>query len=246
LLIVACGSEGTPIPTLTPVGSSAGQRLFIANGCAACHGSDGMGSVIAPGLFDHSTNQIIRQVRAQLGAMPAFGPSKISDSELDDIAEYIQGLGVSGGHADVEMTDRNLASFQHHWMALLALEDGSLNDAVHHIDHIIEVATGPHLSQMIKVKEEIATGRIHEGIHTIQTMLIGTAGAGLTPLDIHPGLARSSINVGDLDDVSHHLDHILEDVNGGTLTADVAEIRRLLELGELADATNKLQALMDK
>jgi hypothetical protein len=65
-------------------------------------------------------------------------------------------------------------------------------------------------------------------------------------LDIHPGLARSSINAGDLDDVSHHLDHILEDVNGGTLIADVAEIRRLLELGELADATNKLQALMDK
>ena len=90
LLIIACGGPaGTPIPTGTPVGSSTGQRLFVSNGCAACHGSDGNGSTIAPGLFEHSTDQISRQVRAPLGAMPTYPPLKISDEELDEIVLYI-------------------------------------------------------------------------------------------------------------------------------------------------------------
>ena len=150
-LNAACGDSVPTInPPLTPVGSSEGQRLYVSNGSAACHGSMGRGSAFVPGLFTYGGNQIIRQVRAPLGAMPVYPPLKISDAQLVEIISYIQSLEDAEGHAAIE--DPEFALFQHHWMALLALEDGSADDAVHHIDHIIEVVTGHHLSQMTKVK----------------------------------------------------------------------------------------------
>ena len=65
LLVAACGgNDGPSVPTPTPVGSSEGQRLFVTKGWAACHGSMAKGSAIAPGLFEHSANQITpRSVR---------------------------------------------------------------------------------------------------------------------------------------------------------------------------------------
>ncbi len=242
MLIIACGGpSGTPVPTGTPVGSSTGQRLFVSNGCAACHGSEGMGSAIAPGLFEHSADQISRQVRAPLGAMPTYPPLKISDEELDEIVLYISTL--RGDHGDVGISDPELASFQHHWMALLALEDGSSDDAVHHIDHIIKVVTGHHLAQMKKVKEEIEAGKNHEGVHTIQAMLTGTEGRGLTPLEINGGLARSSVEIGDVDGALHHLEHLSDGLSNGSLTVQIAEIRSLLESRNLPAAARALEEM---
>ena len=66
MLVAACGgNDGPSIPTPTPVGSSEGQRLFATKG-----------SVIAP-AFEHSADQIARQLRAGLGSIPIYPPAKI-------------------------------------------------------------------------------------------------------------------------------------------------------------------------
>jgi len=85
--------------------------------------------------------------------MPVFPPSQISNVELNQIAEYIETL--SGDHLHMTMDDTGQASTQHHWMTLFALEDGSPDEAVHHIDHIIGLVTGQHESRMVEAKKEI-------------------------------------------------------------------------------------------
>ena len=43
----APASTASSSPTALPTPVSEGQRLFIANSCSACHGSNGEGSAIA-------------------------------------------------------------------------------------------------------------------------------------------------------------------------------------------------------
>jgi len=174
MLIAACGdiyggatpsapstsgaATSTAPPLVTPAATlaSEGQRLFTANGCAACHGPNGEGSAIAPGLAGHTGRQVTRQARAPVGQMPVFPPSQISNTELAQIAEYIESLG--GDHLHVSSDDPNQSLTQHHWMILFALEDESPGEAVHHIDHITGLVAGQHLAQMNEAKEAIETG----------------------------------------------------------------------------------------
>ncbi len=177
-----------------------------------------------------------------MGAMPVYPPLKISDAQLVEIISYIQSLEDAEGHAAIE--DPEFALFQHHWMALLALEDGSVDDAVHHIDHIIEVVTGHHLSQMTKVKGQIEAGDLHEGVHAIRAMLTGNEGHGLTSLETNGGLARSSVEIGDVEEAVQHLKHSMENLSNGSLVARVEGIIGLLGSGELPDAPMELEELI--
>ena len=259
LIIAACGeNNGTPsatptseVPTSTglPVATAAatsmteGQRLFTANGCSACHGSEAQGSAVAPGLAGHTGVQVRRQARAPLGLMPVFPPSQISNSELNEIAEYIESLG--GDHMHMVMNEPAQESAQHHWMTLFALEDGAAEEAVHHIDHIINLVTGQHLVQMNQARSEIEAGELHEGLHIIENMLAGVQVEDLTPSEMHAGLARSSALIDDAEGALHHLDHISEALSGDPAVAGhVAEIRELLESGNLRDAAHELEELV--
>ena len=68
-----------------------GQRVFMQY-CNQCHvgGAAGLGPAInnkpLPGWL------VKFQVRHGLGAMPAFGPRSISDSQLDDLVWYVKYL----------------------------------------------------------------------------------------------------------------------------------------------------------
>ncbi len=253
LIIAACGGDGdttlVPPPSATPPSAiapsapeSEGQRLFTTNGCSACHGAQGQGSAIAPALAGHTGGQVKRQARAPLGLMPVFPPSKISNAELGQIAEYIESL--EGDHAHMRVVDPGEALSQHHWMTLFALEDDSANEAVHHIDHIISQVTGQHLSQMKEAKEETEAGNLHESIHIIENMLAGVQVDDLTPSEMHASLARSSLLIDDIDEALHHLDHFMERMSGDQSIASlVAEIRDLLETGDIADAAHELEEL---
>ncbi len=253
LIIAACGGDGdttlVPPPSATPPSAiapsapeSEGQRLFTTNGCSACHGAQGQGSAIAPALAGHTGGQVKRQVRAPLGLMPVFPPSKISNAELGQIAEYIESL--EGDHAHMRVVDPGEALSQHHWMTLFALEDDSANEAVHHIDHIISQVTGQHLSQMKEAKEETEAGNLHESIHIIENMLAGVQVDDLTPSEMHASLARSSLLIDDIDEAYHHLDHFMERMSGDQSIASlVAEIRDVLETGVIADAALELEEL---
>lgn len=246
-LAAACGGDGDsssapPVSTATPSATAEGQRLFTTNGCGACHGARGQGSANAPALFGHSAAQVKRQARAPLGLMPVFPPSKISNSELAQIAEYVESL--TGEHAHVKVVDPGASSAQHHWMTLFALEDDSADEAVHHIDHIIDLVVGQHLSQMKEAKEKTEAGNLHDAIHIIENMLAGVQVEDLTPSEMHASLARSSVLIDDIDGALHHLDHIMERLSRDpAVEGRVAEIRDLLESGDISDAAHELDEL---
>ncbi len=62
---------------------------------------DGKGERHRAWTFTHGANQIIRQARAPLGAMPVYPPLKISDAQLVEIISYIQSLEDAEGHAAI-------------------------------------------------------------------------------------------------------------------------------------------------
>ena len=66
----------------------------------------------------------------------------------------------------------------------------------------------------------------------------------LTPSEMHASLARSSVLIDDTDGALHHLDHIMEGMNGGPAVASrIAEIRDLLESGDVSEAAHELEEL---
>jgi mono/diheme cytochrome c family protein len=72
-----------------------GRQAFMRT-CYQCHpeGAAGLG----PGINDKPLpgGLIKFQVRHGLGAMPAFGPEKISDEELDGIVAYLKAMRGQG------------------------------------------------------------------------------------------------------------------------------------------------------
>jgi mono/diheme cytochrome c family protein len=68
-----------------------GQRVFMQN-CNQCHvgGAAGLG----PSINDKRIPSFVLkfQVRHGLGQMPAFGPRRISDAQLDDLTWYVKYL----------------------------------------------------------------------------------------------------------------------------------------------------------
>ena len=96
MLLVGCGQEhrGEPrAPELVPENAAVarGERLF-QKFCYQCHpgGSAGLG----PAINDKPLPKlaIATQIREGIGAMPAFGEDWLSDTQVDDIASYVQAL----------------------------------------------------------------------------------------------------------------------------------------------------------
>ena len=82
---------------LTP-SEARGQIVYMAN-CQQCHpgGAEGLGPSLNDKPLPHLA--IRAQVRAGLGAMPAFDASEISDADLQALADYVVRLrrhGVGG------------------------------------------------------------------------------------------------------------------------------------------------------
>ena len=97
---------------------------------------------------------------------------------------------------------------------------------------------------MEEAKEETEGGNLHESIHIIENMLAGIQLEDLTPSEMHASLARSSLVVDDIDGTIHHLDHFMERMSGDqTIASLVAEIRELLETGDIVDAAHELEKL---
>ena len=250
LLASACGASATSTsaPILTPPATSAsvlqpastGEQLFVSKGCAACHGSIGQGSEIAPALAGHTETQ----VRAPMGLMPVFPPDRVSNQELAQIAEYVTGLSGPHGHmAPVNLAD---SISQHHWMALFALKDDAQEEAVHHINHIITLVEGGHLARMRESLQIIEAGNIHDAAHIIEDMLAGTASPELDEMKVHLRLAITSIKVEDPGDAAHHLEHYLDLVEGDSKEAEIgSEIMDLLEAGDLQEAEHHISGLTE-
>jgi hypothetical protein len=80
---------GRPVILHTPA-EAHGQLVYMKN-CYRCHqgGEGGLG----PALNRPLPDRLIRtQVRLGLGAMPAFAPQALSDSDLEDLLAYLKAV----------------------------------------------------------------------------------------------------------------------------------------------------------
>jgi len=76
-------------------------------------------------------------------------------------------------------------------------------------------------------------------------MLTGDTGRGLTSFDISGGLDRSSVQSNDVAGVVHHLDHLLDTLSAGTFVDRIGTIKNLLDSGNLSDAIEELDQLIE-
>jgi len=98
--VVALGDGGVEPPPV-PVGPEA---LYLS-ACGSCHGADGTGSVLGPGILGEGVAETISVVRTGDDSMPAFGPESITDDALAELATYVAALGGGDGGGDGGRSD---------------------------------------------------------------------------------------------------------------------------------------------
>ena len=245
---MACGSEtdaptGTPSPRPSQADEPDGHALFLAKGCASCHGENAEGSTIAPALAGHTETQVKRQVRNPRFKMPAFTREQISGDELQAIAHFITGL-ESAGHAHAEPAELGVTVEMHHWMALDALKADTREDVLHHVGHIIELLEeGEHLRRMEAILVSLRAGETHDSEHEIEEMVAGRAAPDLTLAELHLRQALVTLAVEDLADTVHHVEHFRQ-LAGALDIERAAEILELIEQRHLHDAEHEIQELL--
>ena len=251
VFLVAC-SGTSPTATAEPLLSGApvqvevaseGQALFIAKGCAACHGQNAEGSALAPALPGHNEMMVKRQVRNPRFKMPSFSERQISADELDAIAGYVASL-PSGGHAHPETIELTESVEMHHWMALEALKADDRREAIHHVEHIINLfEPGQHHERMVAIAQSLQAGEGHEPEHAIEGMLAGTAAPYLTLFQLHLSQALVSLAANDQADAQHHVEHA-QGLAEPDYEARAHEVLEALEQGELHQAQHEIQELL--
>ena len=251
ILLLACGgptSTNTPKPVATSIAvqaepRSVGQALFIAKGCAACHGQNAEGSQIAPALPGHSEETVKRQVRNPRFQMPAFTEDQVTDEELQVIALYIASLSGEG-HAHQVTIELTAAVEMHHWMALEALKVSDQAEAIHHVTHIIELLEpGQHRQQMVAILEALEQGETHDPEHDIEQMLAGTASPDLTLFQLHLRQALVALAVEDTDEAQHHVIHAQELADPGD-EENLKDVSELMGQGVLHQAEHEIRELL--
>ena len=249
--LAACAAEAPPSPTATETPTKppetreevGGRELYLSKGCAGCHGQNAEGSAIAPALPGHNVVMVKRQVRNPRLRMPAFSEKQISADELESIASYIESL-PSEGHAHPETIELTEAVEMHHWMALEALKAEDRVEAIHHVDHIIDLLEpGEHQDGMVAIVQSLQAGEGHEPEHAIEEMLAGTAAPDLNLFQLHLRQALVSLAVNDRADAQHHVEHA-QSLAEQDDEAGLHEALEGLEQGELHQAQHEIQELL--
>jgi len=91
LIVIAARSESAAAQ-----GSDAdGAALLARSGCGACHGGDGRGTAVAPGIADSALDlaRFIAAVRTPRGTMPAYNADVLSDAQLEAIRAHLVAAG---------------------------------------------------------------------------------------------------------------------------------------------------------
>jgi len=236
------GSETHASPE--PAGSmpmGAGHELYVQAGCGGCHGENAEGTEIGPALPGHGEAVVIRQVRTPLDKMPSYTAARLSDDDLHEIAEYIASLAPEETHVEpVKLSD---LSATHHWMALSAIEAGDLKDALHHVNHIVDLVKGEHLTAMKEAREHLEAGDAHEAEHLIEEMLAKTAKPDLTLKRLHLQLALTAVGARDTKEAIHQTRHFVALVKGKPKQNGLAVIKDL-EAGDLHEAEHGIERLL--
>ncbi len=99
------GGAAAPAPGTAMELSPEAMEIFRANGCNSCHG-DKLQGMIGPNLAGLSADYVKQTVRhgVEGTAMTAYGPDKISDADLDVLAQGIQSLAFAATGMQVNPT----------------------------------------------------------------------------------------------------------------------------------------------
>lgn len=232
----------TPLPLPpTPTAVSEGKMLYDKN-CAVCHGPSAEGTATAPAIAGHSMAAMMTQVRNPMGNMPAFPPAQLSNHDLEELAEYIAGLGPA--RAPVKEWEKAAPETMHHWMALLAIQSNDPQDATHHLrDALTFIQEPKHKAEMEKALKLIAEGNLHDAEHEIEEMAGAMSPSGVTMQRFHLVLAQRWVEAKDAARVKHHLEHFT--VRAPEKEKKIAhEALELVEKGDFHGAEHEIEELL--
>lgn len=96
--LFACGVLALAMesgPAAAQASNEDGAALLARSGCSACHGADGRGTSLAPGIADASLDlqRFIAAVRAPRGTMPAYTSGVLSDDDIEAIRDHVVAVG---------------------------------------------------------------------------------------------------------------------------------------------------------
>jgi mono/diheme cytochrome c family protein len=83
-----------------------GKIVFVRNGCARCHGTQGQGGAgvrIAPN--PPAMAALIRYVRKPTGTMPAY-TNQVTDAELTDVRAYLAAVPTPPPVKDIPLLNQ--------------------------------------------------------------------------------------------------------------------------------------------
>ncbi len=157
-----------------------------------------------------------------------------------DSAEPAPTAGEAGSTVAV-VDSSEAATAQHHYQALLALRDGAVDDAAHHVEHIIESVAGDHRQAMQGVLGELQAGNAHDAEHAIEAMLVGNADVNLSAEVLQLQLSLDALSLQDGAAAVHRIEHYA-DLVAGEAAHEAESILELVGAGAFADAEAALVA----
>lgn len=233
----------TPMMTMPPMAAVAADgKPAFTKFCAICHGPNGEGTAMAPKVAGHSASGVKIQARSPVGKMPAFTVAQLSNSDLDNIAAFIASLGPA--KAPVQDWEKAAPEIMHHWMALLSIKAGDVQDAKHHLQDALAFIKEPqHKAKMEKTIDLLNKGDLHEAEHEIEEMAGSESPSGITLARFHLVLASRSLEDKDAARAKHHLDHFIVMASGG----DKVKAQEAMELagkGDFHGAAHEIEEIM--
>ncbi len=89
---IPLGRERLAVPPASdPV--ELGKQLFVAEGCASCHGLNGGGGIIGPSILGTQAKKLRAITHVGPKGMPAYADGALSDEDLAAIAAYLNSNG---------------------------------------------------------------------------------------------------------------------------------------------------------
>ena len=158
------------------------------------------------------------------------------------------GSQADDAHADAAASfQMESATVLHHWQALAAIRAGELDDARHHVEHIVAAvgADEAHASAMNEVLTQLAAGELHDAEHGIEGMLAGRAEPGIDPAFVHLLMALDGLESGAGGDAAHHIQHFVA-LSSSDSAHEAEEIIELVEAGDLDEASAQLARLVSE
>lgn len=234
-----------PDATLSDV--QAGQALFEANGCIACHGANAEGvEGLGPALPGHSREMVFRQVREPRQApqdsiqMPAYSIEQISDEELEQIVAFIESLGPPMGLGPFA---GSMTEAAHLRLALFSLQVEDVTSATAHLEDLAAIVEGEIKEQVEELLHLLESGDTAEAKHELETMLADAEGAELTTVQLYVLLALDALQAHEDESAIRYLEGAIS-VATGEEQAHLEKLLAELEAGHAHDVQHELQEML--